>query len=236
MEAVVAILLSAAALAVSLASLYSTSLRGAEIGIDAVLIGGELGTGGAMNNIPYDQRLRVCILISNTGAHGGLLEDVRYGGFEYLGDEPKLWEGLEPTIFTSSPDWSGYSGGVARELHLALEAGDVKTRYLMAPWRASADEGKYPQAQAPVRAYAERLRGLRGVRVDIEWTYRRVTGGWRSLRPGHSGRQRETKTDRTTVDIPPDDWIETCRTLWRENPSGAIDVLDGRDPDAELES
>jgi len=89
-----------------------------------------------------------------------------------------------------------------------------------------------PGGQEPVRAYAERLRGLRGVRVDVEWTYRRVSGGWRSLLPGRMGRRRETVRDSTTVELDGADWIASCREAWRGNPSGALDVLDGRDPDA----
>jgi len=82
-------------------------------------------------------------------------------------------------------------------------------------------------ALAPALAYAEKARGLEGVRVDVEWTYRRVAGGWRSLIPGKIGRRRETVVDSTPVELDGGFWISACRAAWG-NYKPPINVLEGR--------
>src|SRR4051794_24172835 len=105
---IVAIILAAAALVVSFTSLYATALRGAEITVDPVLIWKELGRGGATNNVPTADRLRLCVVIANVGAHGGLLEDVRIAEVEYLGTSPQLWEGVTTIFLIHQPNWTAY--------------------------------------------------------------------------------------------------------------------------------
>ncbi len=221
-------LLAAAALVVSLASLYTTSLRGAEIWIDVLPHprDRELGRGGAVNNVPADDRLQLLILVSNTGAHGGVVEKVELVRFEYRGPRPRLWAGFHRTIFMKDEHWTPHTTH-ATELPLALEAGEVETRWLVGIWKHSDDETEHDRGQAPVLTYAERVRGLRGIKVDAEWTYRRVAGGWRSLIPGRKGRRRETAVESTTVELDGQAWIDACRETWGDY-RPPINVLEGR--------
>ena len=233
MEAV-SILLAGAALVVSLAALYTTSLRGAEVGLDVEPIGGELGIGGATNDRPSDERLRLCVALSNTGAHGALVEAIDLQNVEYIGDQPRLWDGVSNTILSADDSWSAY-GVVRAPLRppFALEAGDIEMLYINAPWHPSNDQGKYEPGQAPVWSYAERLRGLRSVRVEITWQYRRVSGGWRSLIPG-MGRTRETVKDRTEFVIDGEAWRDACIAVWREHEYYEAEtnaILEGREPE-----
>jgi hypothetical protein len=224
----VAIFLAAAALGVSLASLYTTSLRGAEVWIDVLPHprGKELGRGGATNNVPADERLQLLVVISNTGAHGGVLEDVRFARFEYRGEKPRLWAGFHSTTLMTDEHWSPHTTHV-HEVPVALEAGETETRWLVGTWTYSDDETEHDRGQAPALDYAERLRGLRGIKVDIEWTYRRVAGGWRSLIPGSTGRRREIVTESTPVELDSASWVSACRATWALY-LPAINVLEGR--------
>jgi hypothetical protein len=229
----VSILLAGAALLVSLAALYTTSLRGAEIGLDVEIIGGELGRGGAVNDVPADDRLRLCVALSNTGAHGGLVEGVDLDNVEYIGDSPRLWDGVAQVILTSDDVWSPHMTGTTVGLPFALEAGDIQMLYINAPWQPSRDQGKYEPGRAPVWSYAERLRGLRSVRVEITWQYRRVAGGWRSLVPG-MGRTRETVKDRTEFVVDGQAWRDACIATWKGNAYYEAEtnaILEGREPD-----
>jgi hypothetical protein len=229
---VVSILLATGALVVSLAALYTTALRGAEIGVDIELIGGELGSGGGVNNVPSDDRLRLCLALSNTGAHGGLVEGIKFAEIEYIGKHPQLWTGVSNSIVTFTDTWSQYETARKVTFPIALEAGDIQTVYLNGPWVRSRDEGEYDPGQAPVYSYAERLRGLREVRVVIQWTYRRVAGGWRSLIPGR-GRTRETVTERAEVTLPGGPWVEACAAMWSSEPNYSREtaaILRGEEP------
>lgn len=133
----VSILLAAGALVVSLAALYATALKGAEIALDLEIIGGELGRGGATNDVPTDDRLRLCVAVSNTGAHGGVVEGIDIAAVEYVGDQPRLWEGINRVILTSDDTWSPHATGVVQRQPFPLEAGDMKLLYVNAPWKRS---------------------------------------------------------------------------------------------------
>jgi len=151
---------------------------------------------------------------------------VRFTRFEYDGDEPRLWVGFGRTSFQVGPHWSPYNE-TETDLPLALEAGDVKTRWLSGCWKHSDDETAHDPGQAPVLAYAEKVGGLRGIKVDIEWSYRRVAGGWRSLIPGKAGRRRETVFESTTVELEGAPWIKACRETWGTY-RPPLNVLEGR--------
>jgi len=238
---IVAILLATAALVVSGASLYSTALRGADVGIDRVEWGGDWAS-DQENFLPKRERVILCLFISNTGAQGGLLEHVTIGRVEYLGNPPRLWKGISGTILSDDP-----RGETGTETPIALKAGDARTKYLLGFLEAADDEGEYARQDSPLRAYAERLRGFRGLRVEVIWTYRRAAGGWRSLlpeqkqrrwmdgrvltsEPRKGGRRREIVTARTMVEIDPKAAHEMGRIAWNENPAGALDVLKNRAP------
>ena len=196
--------------------------------------GRQLGRGGASNNVPNDDRLHLLVLVSNTGAHGGVLEKVEFARFRYLGEMPQLWSGIGKAALQTGPHWSPYND-TETDVPLALEAGEVETRWLAGRWLSGDDETEYDSAQAPVLVYAEKLRGLRGIEVDIEWTYRRVEGGWRSLIPGKTGRRRETVVESTTIKLDGAPWIEACRAVWGTY-RPPINVLEGRHHDDDDET
>jgi hypothetical protein len=179
----------------------------------------ELGSGGATNNVPADERLQLLVLISNTGVHGGVLEDVRFTGFEYRGDKPRLWAGISRTILMTEEHWNSFTPH-GHEVPVALEAGDTETRWLVGTWKSSNDPTEHPVAQAPSLAYAKRLRALRQVkivnRVDV---YRRVTGGWLALIPeGSNGAAKQSRSAR------PSSSMVTARLGRRAEPGSNVAV------------
>ena len=81
----VALFIALAAFIVSIASLYLTSLRPAEIEVDHVPQGGELQAGGFSGEF-HKVTLSVAQVASNAGAHGGLLRSISIKEFSYTGD------------------------------------------------------------------------------------------------------------------------------------------------------
>jgi hypothetical protein len=61
--------------------------------------------------------------------------------------------------------WSPH-GTPTHEVPLPLR--DIETRWLAAPLFKTDDQTKHAQDQAPALAYAEKLRNLGGVRVEVE--------------------------------------------------------------------
>lgn len=104
------------------------------------LIGGEFGTGGATNWFPED-RLRLCLAVANTGAHGGLIEEIEFDEVEYIGEHPRLWEGVTGNVVTATDP---HVGVPPVRFPIPVEAGDILMLYLHSPWSSSQDEGNTP--------------------------------------------------------------------------------------------
>lgn len=221
----VAIILSVGALCVAMITLYETSLRNAEITVDRIAIERELGTGGMANNLPDDERLLLCVDIANTGARGGTLTSIELASVRCIGSPPFPWSGVSRTYVVEGGEWNRYIQAPTWR-PLPLEAGDVKTRFLAGPWIPGEGETHHPPAQAPPLAYAERLRGLESVEATVRWKYTRLAGGWKSLLS--RSRSRETVIEEATFRVPASEWIETCKSFWREYPA-ALETLDGKD-------
>src|SRR4051812_10048006 len=118
----VAAIIATAALVVSLASFYLTALKRAEIEIDVIRSGTGLEPGGFVNLAPDTRFVTVVVLVSNGGAAGGVLERLRLSDyFDYVGEAPKLWLGLDQRQLHDGP--TRYHGFI--DLPQAFEAGDA---------------------------------------------------------------------------------------------------------------
>lgn len=196
MAETVALFVAFAAFVVSVASLYLTSLRPAEIEVDYVPTAGELEGGGFNGPFPQPTDLVLALVVSNAGAHGGLLQELYLDDFSYAGDEPAYWLG----VAQGAPYAQRTTGGI--HLPIALEAGDVETLFLHAQLQPA---GGY-SADDPT-PLARQLRGLTSIRLRIRWTVVRTAGLVR--------RRRETTRQWRAIEIDCSTYRQTVIDLWR---------------------
>lgn len=98
------------------------------------------------------------VLISNTGAHGGLLERLALTRLVSVSERGAVVDFARDSRASRHVGDGGQCRG-------AMEAGDVESRVLVGTYGGSPREN--------AEEYARRLRDLRAVRVKIQWTYSR---------------------------------------------------------------
>jgi hypothetical protein len=127
----VSLVVAGVALIVSIVSLYLTSLRRVDIDCDLVTQGSRLGDGGFMNEHPDEKALTVCVFLSNSGAHGAVVESVGLGGFRYIGTKPALWQGISPPhgVFPTANPYTP-----PKAFPIVLEAGEGETMVMPLFW------------------------------------------------------------------------------------------------------
>ncbi len=74
----------------------------------------------------WGNRIAATVLVSNAGAHGGLLREVSVGDFSYVGAEPPYWVRIARGSLRVGP-----GDTFQPALPLALEAGDVRMGFLV---------------------------------------------------------------------------------------------------------
>jgi hypothetical protein len=204
-----ALVIALAALVFSVISFYMASLSPAEIEIDHIPRGeDELPSGAFSGPHPQSNELILAAFISNVGARGGLLDDVRVTALEWLGGGESFWIDVESTALFREPRRDAL---VAIKLPLAFEAGDVNAAFLMA----------YLQ-QAPLgpEDQARRIGTMTSVAVTIRWAFFRTSGlpvRWRIV-PDRFKRSRERVERSTRVEV--DVFAYRTRTIeyWRGVP------------------
>jgi hypothetical protein len=172
---VVALVTSLAALIVSSAALYLTSLRGADIEVDHIPRDNELEAGTFSGADPQSHAIRLAVSISNTGARGGLLEKIRVDHLKWLGRSDAFWTGIWRTVPIKA------TAGL--ELPIAFEAGDVEAVTLHVDLQP---------AGGSIEEQAARLAGMDRLGVTIHWTF--VRRGWRGTRE-HVDRSESIEVD-----------------------------------------
>jgi hypothetical protein len=195
-----AVLLSLAALVVSYAALYLTSLSPAEIEVDHVRRAGDLASDSFSGPHPRSHELRLAVFISNTGARGGLLEEIRVADFEWLGDGDPYWVRFSRSHLTQAHR--------AVETPTALEAGDVETAVLFA---------ELQPAGGSVEDQAAQLSGMTSIAVTIHWTFVRTRGlpvRWR-LVPERFKRVREHVQRSARVEVDATEYRTQTIEYWR---------------------
>lgn len=161
--------------------------------------------------------MRVCL---ERGAGGGVVEAIRLTDFEYIGHQPHLWTSLSDGQVTEE-DADMVPIRVAPRF--VLEAGDARTLYLIL------EPSEAPKAP---RKYAEHLRGLRGIRFVIEWSFyrSRALPLPRSLRR----RRRRPVTRRLPVEFDLTSFREGTIRQWRagdHHHRRLANIAEGKPPD-----
>jgi hypothetical protein len=198
----VALVVSLGALVVSCASLYISSLSPAEIEVDHVPRGNELQSGSFTGPHPQSRSLELAIFISNTGARGGLLEDLTVSDFRWLGRGEPYWIGVDRANLMPS------GGGRFDSPPTALEAADVRTALLQVPLQPASGE---------LEEQARRIGGMEKIEVAIRWTFVRTKGlpvHWRVL-PERYRRNRERIERSTRVEVDATRYREQTLEWWK---------------------
>jgi hypothetical protein len=222
MVELVAVFLSLAALVVSLAALYLTVLRPAEIEVDHVSSSRELFGPTFAGPNPVGELLAVTIFISNTGARGGLLEQVRLGDLEWLGQGEPYWDSVEDTRVLDDRS-------VDLTMPLVLEAGDVVAARL---------EAVLHQAGFGVEDKAKRVGGMDRmdrIAVTIRWAEFRTRGllPQGHLAPSVLRRKRERNEHSTRIEIDASPIRLGIIGFWRAMPaSHLVDLAEGKESPA----
>jgi hypothetical protein len=213
-----ALLISVAALVVSWVALYLTVLKPAEIEIDHVSSPNELSTTGFSGSVITGHVLHLTVFISNTGAHGGLLEDAHIDDLERHGRGKPLWTSLGKTH-----PLERLTGAWIR-MPLVLEAGDVEAVLLRVQPEGM---GLAPEEEA------KRIGGMDRIAVTIHWAFFR-TGGllparWRVI-PDRFRRRRERILRSTRVEVDASQSRADTISLWRTQPHGVhlADIAEGK--------
>jgi hypothetical protein len=202
-----ALAVSVASLFISAASLYLTSLRPADIEVDPILewnhLRGEMFSG----EYPQENRLRLTLVISNAGAHGGLLRDVGLEHLSYTGEDPPYWVGVSRGEVRSGISRGDVRSGIGSifALPLVLEAGDVETVFLTAQLETA--------PSADITELAQRVAGLRTIRVRLFWSFTRTAGLPKSVR-----RRRETVDRDLSIEVDASRYRSDVLDYWRGNP------------------
>jgi hypothetical protein len=205
--ALVALVVSLAALAVSWVGLYLTSLSPAEIEVDHVNQPHELESGGFTGSQPMSHRISLAIFISNAGARAGLLEALGAENFEWRGDGQPYWAGISRCDIRR-----GTRAPIV--MPMGLEAGDVKSALLdieLQPTGGSLED------------MARQLSGMREVAVTISWKFVRTKGlpvRWRAI-PTRYQRNRETVKRSTAIVIDASEYRRLAIDHWQRQPDGA---------------
>jgi hypothetical protein len=205
------LILSAAALVISLVALYVASLRRANIVVNPVedLSGPEGGP--ERGRLLEFQPLWVPISIWNTGAQGGILQGVVVADLEL--------DGTHPWSMVSTDGWhrrrDQHTPRV--ELPIALEAGEVESVYLLGRLYHGDPHGD-PED------HARGIRHLGELRMKLEWTYLRTE---RSRRTRFRKCQVRCNGERE-VTIDGRSWKhEQVVTPWAQSPGGEfVDLVD----------
>ena len=189
MLAVIALVISLAALVVSWTSLYLTSLGPAEIEVDDV--DSQLRLSDFSEGHPRVHQLTVAVFVSNTGARGGLLEDLRAIDLEWLGSGSPFWIDVWRTTFIRDPT----ANSPPVHFPLALEGGDVITGFLFADLQP---------VGGPLEEQARLIGGMERLAVILQWTFARTSGlparsPWIPVR-FRRARQRVTRSIRIELD------------------------------------
>jgi hypothetical protein len=202
-----ALVIALAALVVSVASLYMTTLSPAEIEIDHIPREDELPGGVFSGPHPQGRELILAVFISNVGAQGGLLEDVQVAGLEWLGTGEPFWIGVEHTgAFRERVR----SAATAIKLPTALESGDVEAAFVMADLQ-----------QAPIgpEDQARRIAGMTRIAIEIRWKFIRTKGlpvRWRIV-PASYRRMRERVERSARIEVDANPYRTDAINYWREH-------------------
>jgi hypothetical protein len=211
---IVSLAVALAALAVAYASLYLTVLRPAEIVMTAVAMSNEMEMSGAVNGLPTTSELRLCVIVSNFGARGALVNGFGFSDFEYVGTNPHLWSGV------GQPDTrvNLMPGTSHLPLPIPLTPNANETVFLVARLQASDP----PQS---AEEYAQRLAGLDTLRVTAFCTYRRLTG-----RPGSRERESKERILLETVEVNVAIWRAEVLRMWQGDPQTQhlVSIVEGK--------
>jgi hypothetical protein len=200
------------ALGVALASLYLTTLRRADIQVEVT--DSQLALGGWQLYRPVNFAVRASLFIYNSGAHGGLLEQIAVERFRYIGADPHAWPHIGAPVLHSP------QGNVASIIRKPMEAGET----LHLTLECTFADAKPADGHDPVVDLAERLHGLEAVELDVVWHYLRG----RRL-PRFLGRAAPRKSDRTRLRVNADQLKASIAAAWAGpyQRGDAADVLTG---------
>ena len=169
----VALLVSLGAFLISCAALYLTTLKPAEIDIDH--FDTKLISGTFIGPSPGSHDMELAVLISNTGARGGLLHELWVADLEWLGAGEAFWRTVERVELLPTKI----------KLPLPLEAGDVESALVVVTLLPA---GVGPEEQAV------RIAAMTEITVTIYWAFFRLGGllpaRWRFV-PVRVRRKRE---------------------------------------------
>jgi hypothetical protein len=189
------------ALVVSVASLYLTSLRRADIECDLVPDGSQIGDGGFFNEHPEEKAITACVFLSNSGAHGAVVVSVTLGAFRYVGAEPALWQDIAPPHEVRE----GPFIAPAKRFPIVLDAGEGETLFLRSALTAN-------PARGAGEDYARAVAGLQAVELMVTWSF------MRSATPlSKATRRRRTERCESTVRLDATAFREGARAFWRSN-------------------
>jgi hypothetical protein len=147
------------AVVVSVASLYMTSLRRADLDIIHIESPYELQHSGSTGDSPTPARLHIELFIANTGSTGTVLTD--------------LWLTYkEENVFPSRvwSQWFTPLKNVGAQPPTAFERDDAKSAYVeqQLAWRQP-----NPGPTMPADELAWNVRGLRSLTVTVHWKFKR---------------------------------------------------------------
>jgi hypothetical protein len=199
------VFLAAAALVVSFASLYLTSLRRPDIDVEHVEMANELWMSGYQGDMPYGVRVALYFFLANTGSTGTVLEEFGLTEFREHNDGLPL---LGP--------WTGPQS-VTIGVPSAIERGQGISASVSRPVELSHDAPIPDAAEA-----ARRLRTMRSVTATLRWRYRQP----KLLQPS----RRESKTRTLTVSIDAQEFRDGVLAFWRSNAfyHPLVDIVEGR--------
>lgn len=214
----VALLLSGVALVVSYVTLHLTVLRPAVIELDSGG-SGDARADGYRSGFPDITTVSLPVFISNTGAKGGLLQNIGLGwDLEKNRGVEAVWSRLVPvgTFLTQSQHQPRVP------LPLALEAGDARSLFVI---------GTMPRAGGDLETFAKAVRDLPPIRLVMTWDYVRTRGiaDWRWL-PIRLRRRREIKHGSVEVVIPIAKWRDRLLNYWRRSShyATAVAILESK--------
>ena len=154
----VSIGLAGAAFVVSVWSLYTTSLRRADIDVIHIESPYELQSSGSSGDSPTPARLHIALFVANTGSTGTVLTDL-WLTYKEENVLPRVWS-----------QWFGNLklGGV--EPPAAFERDDARSAAVerQLAWRT-----EHPGETMDAEELAWNMRGLRSLTVTVHWTFKR---------------------------------------------------------------
>jgi hypothetical protein len=192
----VSLAVAAAAFVVSVCSLYTTSLRRADIDVIHIESPPELRWLGSSGDTPTEPRLHIELFIANTGSTGTVLTDLRLSYKEHNVFHSRVWR-----------PWHGPLRIVGAEPPSAFERDGARSAFV----ERDLAWGKDPAVPGPidVEDLARNVRGLRSMTVTVRWTFKQR----KLLRRQHESVTRELPV---VVDVEP--WRAALIEFWTPFP------------------